>query len=81
MYWRLISLEWMGLFKFEYSLSNILIIQSLCKIYCRNLGQDLMQFDEPEKKRNETTNYSIYKLKQMDTSIQRLLKIKSLYFE
>ena len=34
-------------------------IQYLCKIYCRELGQYLMQFDALEKKRNETTNYNI----------------------
>ena len=34
-------------------------IQYLCKIYCRELGQYLMQFDALEKKCNETTNYSI----------------------
>ena len=34
-------------------------IQCLCKIYCRELGQYLMQFDAPKKKGNETTNYSI----------------------
>ena len=34
-------------------------IQCLCKIYCKELEQYLMQFDALEKKRNETTNYSI----------------------
>ena len=33
-------------------------IQCLCKIYCRELGQYLMQFDALEKKCNVTTNYS-----------------------
>ena len=40
-----------------------------------------MQFDGLEKKCNVTTNYNIYKLQQMNNGMQRLLKIKSLYFE
>ena len=34
-------------------------IKYLCKIYCRELGKYLLQFDALEKKCNETTNYSI----------------------
>ena len=36
--------------------------QCSCKIYCRELGQYLMQFDVLEKKCNETKNYSIANL-------------------
>ena len=34
-------------------------IQSLCKIYCGELGQYLMQFDALEKKCSKTAKYSI----------------------
>ena len=39
--------------------SKVINIQYLWKIYCRELGQYLMQFDALEKKCG-TTNYSIW---------------------
>ena len=65
--WRLIFLIYMEINIFGRDrIIQIWIISSkdintqcLCKIYCRELGQCLMQFDAFEKKCNETTNCSI----------------------
>ena len=48
-----------GIIQIEKICSKDINTQCLWKIYCRELGQYLMQFDAIEKKCNETTNYSI----------------------
>ena len=48
-----------GIIEFWIISSKDTNIQCLWKIYCRELGQYLTQFDALKKKCNETTNYSI----------------------
>ena len=54
MYWRLISLEEVIQIWITSSKDNNL--QYFFKVYCRELGKYLMQFDALEKKCNETAN-------------------------